>query len=103
MIFAPLAMNVGLIRSAESISVITAPVIVEALKQCYNLLFRSKMRLEAALEKAEPEVGQVAEVRYFIDGEIVLEQEFKSFAKANNIDLDSLSQTTDKEDDSDSG
>ncbi len=41
--------------------------VVEAIKQCYTLLFRSKMPLEEATQKVEAELGHVDEVRYFID------------------------------------
>jgi UDP-N-acetylglucosamine acyltransferase len=40
---------------------------IEALKRCYSLLFRSKLRLEEALDRVEAELGQVEEVRYFVD------------------------------------
>jgi UDP-N-acetylglucosamine acyltransferase len=40
---------------------------IAALKRCYMTLFRSKLRLEEALERAEAEVGSVPEVRYFLD------------------------------------
>jgi UDP-N-acetylglucosamine acyltransferase len=41
--------------------------IVEAIKQCYNTLFRSKLKLAEALDKVESELGHVEQVRYFID------------------------------------
>jgi len=40
---------------------------IEALKRCYTLLFRSKLRLEEALERVEAELGHVEEVRYFVE------------------------------------
>ena len=40
---------------------------IEALKRCYTLVFRSKLRLEEALDQAEQELGQVDEVRYFVE------------------------------------
>jgi UDP-N-acetylglucosamine acyltransferase len=44
-----------------------APEVVEALKRCYTLLFRSKLLLEQALVQVERELGHVAEVRYFVE------------------------------------
>jgi len=44
-----------------------SPESIRALKRCYTLLFRSKMLLEDALRQAEDEVGQVEEVRYFLE------------------------------------
>jgi UDP-N-acetylglucosamine acyltransferase len=44
-----------------------APETVRAIKQCYETLFRSKMRLEEALPVVEKELGDVPEVRYFLD------------------------------------
>jgi UDP-N-acetylglucosamine acyltransferase len=43
------------------------PETVRAIKRCYEMLFRSKMRVEEALLKVEEELGDVDEVRYFID------------------------------------
>ncbi len=40
---------------------------VNALKRCYALLFRSKLLLEEALVHAERELGEVPEVRYFLE------------------------------------
>jgi UDP-N-acetylglucosamine acyltransferase len=40
---------------------------IEALKRCYTLLFRSRRRLEDALEQVERELGHVEEVRYFLE------------------------------------
>jgi UDP-N-acetylglucosamine acyltransferase len=40
---------------------------IDALKQCYNTLFRSKMQLAEALDKVEAELGDVEQVRYFIE------------------------------------
>ena len=40
---------------------------VRALKRCYNTLFRSKLLLEEAIRKVDEELGQVEEVRYFLD------------------------------------
>ena len=44
-----------------------APDTVDAIKRCYQTLFRSKMLLEEAIAKAESESGTVPEVRYFLD------------------------------------
>lgn len=40
---------------------------VEALKRCYHQLFRSKLRLQQALDLVEAELGHVEEVRYFVE------------------------------------
>jgi UDP-N-acetylglucosamine acyltransferase len=40
---------------------------VSALKNCYRLLFRSKLRLDEALDRVESELGHVPEVRYFVE------------------------------------
>jgi UDP-N-acetylglucosamine acyltransferase len=40
---------------------------IEAIKRCYMTLFRSKMLLEEALAKVEDDLGDVPEVRYFLD------------------------------------
>jgi UDP-N-acetylglucosamine acyltransferase len=40
---------------------------IEALKHCYTRLFRSKLRLEEALQQVEAELGHVEEVRYFLE------------------------------------
>jgi UDP-N-acetylglucosamine acyltransferase len=40
---------------------------IEAIKRCYTLLFRSKLKLEEGLERAEAELGHVEEVRYFVE------------------------------------
>jgi len=40
---------------------------VAAIKRCYRLLLRSKLRLEEALDQAERELGHVEEVRYFVE------------------------------------
>jgi UDP-N-acetylglucosamine acyltransferase len=40
---------------------------IDAIKQCYNTLFRSKMQLAEALAKVEAELGHVEQVRYFVD------------------------------------
>jgi UDP-N-acetylglucosamine acyltransferase len=40
---------------------------IDALKRCYALLFRSKLALEEALARVEAELGQVPEVRYFLE------------------------------------
>ena len=40
---------------------------IQAIKDCYNLLFRSKMKLDEALDKAEAELGDSEQVRYFIE------------------------------------
>jgi UDP-N-acetylglucosamine acyltransferase len=40
---------------------------VAAIKSCYRLLFRSKLRLEEALARVEAELGHVPEVRYFVE------------------------------------
>jgi UDP-N-acetylglucosamine acyltransferase len=44
-----------------------SPETVEAIKQCHNILFRSKMKLAEALDKVEAELAHVDQVRYFID------------------------------------
>lgn len=40
---------------------------VRALKRCYSKLFRSKLVLGEAIEAVERELGEVKEVRYFLD------------------------------------
>ncbi|MHC4990938.1 MAG: acyl-ACP--UDP-N-acetylglucosamine O-acyltransferase [Planctomycetota bacterium] len=40
---------------------------IDALKTTFRLLFRSKLKLEEAMERVEAEVGQVEEVQYFLD------------------------------------
>jgi len=40
---------------------------IQAIKNCYKTLFRSKMQLEEALELVENRDGGVKEVRYFLD------------------------------------
>jgi UDP-N-acetylglucosamine acyltransferase len=40
---------------------------VEALKRCYTRLFRSKLLLEEAMRQVEEELGDVEEIRYFLD------------------------------------
>ena len=40
---------------------------IAALKRCYDLLFRSKLLAEEAGEKVERELGDVEEVRYFLE------------------------------------
>jgi UDP-N-acetylglucosamine acyltransferase len=40
---------------------------IDAIKRCYNTLFRSKMQLAEALDQVESELGHVEQVRYFID------------------------------------
>jgi UDP-N-acetylglucosamine acyltransferase len=40
---------------------------VAAIKKCYMTLFRSKHRLEDAIRIVEEDLGQIAEVRYFLD------------------------------------
>jgi len=40
---------------------------VDAIRQCYTLLFRSKLKLEEALSRVETELGHVQEVRYFVE------------------------------------
>ncbi len=44
-----------------------SPEVVAALKQCYTLLFRSKLLLKDALQQAEQELGEFEEVRYFVE------------------------------------
>jgi UDP-N-acetylglucosamine acyltransferase len=44
-----------------------AAEVVEALKSCYQTLFRSKTPLEEALATVEAEFGHIDEVRYFVD------------------------------------
>jgi UDP-N-acetylglucosamine acyltransferase len=41
--------------------------VLKALKECYRIVFRSGMLLGLALEEAERRLGQVAEVRIFVD------------------------------------
>lgn len=40
---------------------------IEAIKRCYMTLFRSGILLEEALGKVEAELGELDEVRYFLD------------------------------------
>jgi len=40
---------------------------IQALKRCYNTLFRSKRLLDDAIREVEQELGHVEEVRYFLD------------------------------------
>lgn len=40
---------------------------VQALKACYTTLFRSKLVLKDAIEEAERQLGDVEEVRYFLE------------------------------------
>jgi len=40
---------------------------IAALKRCYMTLFRSKLRLEEALERVDAELSSISEVRYFLD------------------------------------
>jgi UDP-N-acetylglucosamine acyltransferase len=40
---------------------------IAALKKCYMTLFRSKLRLEEALDAVQKELGQFEEVRYFLE------------------------------------
>ena len=40
---------------------------ISALKRCYRQLFRSGLRLEEAMEQVEAELGDVEEVRYFLE------------------------------------
>jgi UDP-N-acetylglucosamine acyltransferase len=40
---------------------------IEAIKQCYVTLFRSKLLLKDAMEKVESELGHHEEVRYFLE------------------------------------
>ena len=40
---------------------------IEALKQCYTLLFRSKLLREEALSRVESELGEIPEVAYFLE------------------------------------
>lgn len=43
------------------------PETIRALKRCYTLLFQSKVLLEDATEQVEKELGDVEEVRYFLE------------------------------------
>lgn len=43
------------------------PETIEAIKRCYMTLFRSKLLLEEAVARVETELGDVPEVRYFLD------------------------------------
>jgi UDP-N-acetylglucosamine acyltransferase len=43
------------------------PETIRALKRCYTSLFRSKLLLEDAIKQVEDELGDVEEVRYFLD------------------------------------
>jgi UDP-N-acetylglucosamine acyltransferase len=43
------------------------PETVKALKRCYQMLFRSKLRLEEAIGAAQAELGHVEEVSYFLE------------------------------------
>jgi UDP-N-acetylglucosamine acyltransferase len=40
---------------------------VQAIKNCYTTLFRSKMKLTEAMRTVEEELGQFEEVRYFLE------------------------------------
>jgi len=40
---------------------------IAALKRCYTTLFNSNLLLEDALQKVEAELGDVEEVRYFVE------------------------------------
>jgi len=40
---------------------------VDAIKRCYQTLFRSKMLLDEAIAKVEAESGSIEEIRYFLD------------------------------------
>lgn len=40
---------------------------IDALTRCYKLLFRSKLLLQEAMDRVEQELGQVPEVRYFLE------------------------------------
>jgi len=40
---------------------------IDALKRCYTIVFRSKLLLAEALDRVESELGDVPEVRYFLD------------------------------------
>ena len=41
--------------------------VIDAIKKAYTTLFRSKLRLEPALEKVEAELGSCQQVRYFVE------------------------------------
>jgi UDP-N-acetylglucosamine acyltransferase len=43
------------------------PETIQALKRCYKILFQSKKILSEALEQVESELGEVKEVRYFVN------------------------------------
>ena len=40
---------------------------VKALKRCYHQLFRSKLRLEEAIDAVQAELGHIEEVSYFLE------------------------------------
>jgi UDP-N-acetylglucosamine acyltransferase len=40
---------------------------ISALKKCYSMLFRSGSTLNEALDQVDSELGEVAEVRYFVE------------------------------------
>ena len=40
---------------------------IDALKRCYTIVFRSKLLLAEALDRVESELGDVPEVRYFVE------------------------------------
>lgn len=40
---------------------------VDAIRSCYRLLFQSKLTLAEGLGRAEAELGEIEEVRYFLD------------------------------------
>jgi UDP-N-acetylglucosamine acyltransferase len=44
-----------------------APETVDAIKRCYQTLFRSKLLLKDALEQVEGESGSIPEIRYFLE------------------------------------
>jgi len=41
--------------------------VVRALKECYRIVFRKEMSIQKALEEAEDKLGDVEEVRIFVD------------------------------------
>lgn len=43
------------------------PETIDAIKRCYMTLFRSKLLLKDAIAKVEAELGNIPEVRYFVE------------------------------------
>lgn len=69
----PWVMTVGNRAKTHGINIVGlkrkgySPETIDAIKRCYQTLFRSKMLLEDAIAKVEAESGSVPEVRYFLE------------------------------------